>query len=272
VDATVGGGGHSEAILEASGPDGRVIALDRDAAAIEEAQERLRGFGDRTVFKHASFSEIDAVWDELSPGPASGVLFDLGLSSLQLSDPERGFSLQYEGPLDMRFDQSGDLTAEDVVNTFSQRDLSDILRRYGEEPRADRVAHAIVERRPFRTTRQLADTVQRALGRSGRIHPATRTFQALRIAVNEELEQIPTGLEAATRVLTPSGRLVVLSYHSLEDRLVKQFFRNNPMDGIRLRILTPKPIRPTLEEVRRNARARSARLRAAERIGEDAAA
>ncbi|MCX8068855.1 MAG: 16S rRNA (cytosine(1402)-N(4))-methyltransferase RsmH [Anaerolineae bacterium] len=282
IDGTVGGGGHAEAILTASAPDGRVLGLDRDPQALEFAWGRLSRFGDRVTLRHGSFAHLAALAADFAP--ADGVLLDLGLSSLQLADPERGFSFTQEGPLDMRFDPTEDVpTAADLVNTLSVKELTDVLYRYGEERQARRIAEAIVAARPLHTTTELARLVERVVGgRRERIHPATRVFQALRIAVNRELEALEAALPQALDVLKPGGRLVVISFHSLEDRIVKQFLQRESRDCLcppeipvcvcghraRLRILTPKPVRPDEAEVAANPRARSARLRAAEKKGD----
>ena len=279
IDGTVGGGGHAEAILESSAPDGRLLGLDRDPGALEAAGERLARFGGRAVLRHGSFARLAALAEGFAP--ADGVLLDLGLSSLQLADPARGFAFSREGPLDMRFDPTAPgPTAADLVNGLPVKELAALLYRYGEERQAGRIAEAIVAARPLETTRQLAEVIERAVGRRGRIHPATRTFQALRIAVNKELEALEAALPQAVDLLRPGGRLVVISFHSLEDRIVKRFLRRESRDCIcppetpvctcghtaQLRLLTRKPVRPDPEEVERNPRARSARLRAAERI------
>ena len=279
IDGTVGGGGHAEAILESSAPDGRLLGLDRDPGALEAAGERLARFGGRAVLRHGSFARLAALAEGFAP--VDGVLLDLGLSSLQLADPARGFAFSQEGPLDMRFDPTAPgPTAADLVNGLPVKELAALLYRYGEERQAGRIAEAIVAARPLETTRQLAEVIERAVGRRGRIHPATRTFQALRIAVNKELEALEAALPQAVDLLRPGGRLVVISFHSLEDRIVKRFLRRESRDCIcppetpvctcghtaQLRLLTRKPVRPDPEEVERNPRARSARLRAAERI------
>ncbi len=282
IDATVGGGGHAEAILSASAPDGRLLGLDLDPDALEVARERLTPFGERAVLRQGSFAQLAALAADFAP--VDGILFDLGLSSLQLADPARGFSFSYSGPLDMRFDpDAGGPTAADLVNGLSVEELAQILYQYGEERQARRIAEAIVAARPLETTEQLAEVVVAAVGRRrGRIHPATRTFQALRIAVNDELSVLQVALPQAVDLLRPGGRLVVISFHSLEDRIVKRFLRQESKDCIcppeapvctcehraRLRVLTRKPVRPDPEEVARNPRARSARLRAAERLAE----
>jgi len=283
IDATVGGGGHAAAILTASAPDGRLLGLDRDPAALEIARRRLAPFGDRALLRHGSFARLALLAQDIAP--VDGVVFDLGLSSLQLADPRRGFAFSREGPLDMRFDpEAGGPTAADLVNTLSVKELAEVLYRYGEERQARRIAEAIVAARPVRTTTELAEVVAAAVGsRRGRIHPATRTFQALRIAVNRELDALAEALPQALDLLAPGGRLVVISFHSLEDRIVKRFLRRESRDCIcppetpictcghraRLRVLTPKPVRPSPEEVAANPRSRSARLRAAQRLPEE---
>lgn len=281
IDATVGAGGHAAGILEASAPDGQLLGIDLDPMALALARERLAAYGERVHLVHGSFADLDRHTAALGWEQVDGVLFDLGLSSMQLEAAHRGFSFQQEGPLDMRFDPRAEVTAADLVNRLSEAELADLLWRFGEERQARRVARAIIAARPIETTTQLAEVVARALGRSsGRIHPATRTFQALRIAVNRELEALEQGLEAALRVLAPGGRLVVVAFHSLEDRLVKAFFRRESRDCLcppeqpvctcghraTLKVLTRRPVRPESEEVARNPRARSARLRAAERL------
>lgn len=282
VDGTVGGGGHAEAILQSSAPRGRLLGLDRDPAALATAGERLARFGERVTLRHGSFAHLDTVAGDFAP--VSGILLDLGLSSLQLADPDRGFSFRDEGPLDMRFDPAaGGATAADLVNGLSVKELTSLLYDYGEERQAARIATAIAAARPLNTTTQLADIVAQAVGRRrGRIHPATRTFQALRIATNDELGALKAGLLKALDLIEPGGRLVVISFHSLEDRIVKHFMRREARDCVcapdspvctcghraRLRVVTRRPVRPDSHEVSANPRARSARLRAAERIGD----
>jgi 16S rRNA (cytosine1402-N4)-methyltransferase len=288
VDATLGGGGHAERILEASDPDGRLLGLDADGAAIARVRARLAPrFGARLRLRQANFRELADVAPDEGFSAVDGCLFDLGLSSFQLADAERGFGIRTGGPLDMRFDTSRGLPAAELLATLDADELTVLLRRYGEEPFAGRIARAIVRARttaPIRTAEELAALVarvapSRAPGRR-RIHPATRAFQALRIAVNEELDALQTGLAAAVDLLRPGGRLVVLSYHSLEDRIVKRFLQAErrgctcpPEAPVcvcgrepRLRLLVPKGLVPTPAEVTANPRARSARLRAAERI------
>jgi len=264
VDATVGAGGHAERLLEASGPSGRVVGIDRDPEALEVARHRLARFGGRLQLVHGNFAVLKMLLDKLGLREVDGVLFDLGVSSLQLQRPERGFSFQLPGPLDMRMDPGQEQTAADLVNRLSEVELADLLRRYGEESFARRIARSIVRRRPLHTTTELVEAVQAVVPRSRwprRLHVATRTFQALRIATNRELECLEQALGQLPEVLRPGGRAVVISFHSLEDRLVKRAFQSDP----RLRALTRKPVRASAEEVRANPRARSARLRAAER-------
>ncbi len=270
VDGTVGLGGHAEAVLRASAPDGRLLGLDRDGETLERARARLAPFGDRARLEPGDHREIP---DRLGAERADGILLDLGISSAQLDDAERGFSFQAEGPLDMRMDRSRGETAADLVNRMRERDLADLIYTYGEEPASRRIARAIVEaraRQPITTTTELADVVRRAAGRSRRpgLHPATRTFQALRIRTNRELDGLGEALERAAECLRPGGRLVVIAFHSLEDRAAKEAVRSLAARGFRP--LTRKPVRPGEAEVRMNPRARSARLRAV--LREEAAA
>jgi 16S rRNA (cytosine1402-N4)-methyltransferase len=261
VDMTLGAGGHAAALL-ASGVD-RVIGVDRDPQALRLAGARLADFGDRVRFVEATFSEVDA---EAVGMAVDGVLFDLGVSSMQLDRADRGFGYRVDGPLDMRMGLEGP-TAADLVNGLPEGELADLIYEFGEERRSRRVANAIVRNRPIATTDQLARVVAGALGkRPGGPHPARRTFQALRIAVNRELEELAASLPQAVELLGPGGRVVVIAYHSLEDRIVKFGLRDDP----RLRVLTKKPVRPSEAEVARNVRARSALLRAAERVAEAA--
>lgn len=281
IDATVGEGGHAAEILSASSPDGRLLGLDRDPGALEVAHARLVSYAGRFVLVHSSYTRLAAIAPAREFVPADGILFDLGLSSLQLADPDRGFSFAKDGPLDMRFDPTtGERTAADLVDQLSSEELADLLYRYGEERQSRRIAEAIVAARPIRTTKELASVVEQAVGRRRRrIHPATRTFQALRIAVNDELTVLEKTLPQAVEALAPGGRLVVISFHSLEDRIIKRFVRRESRDCIcppaspictcdhraTLRVVTRKPIRPTEEEVFANPRSRSARLRIAEK-------
>ncbi len=269
-DGTLGGGGHAEALLAASAPDGVLLGVDRDAEALAVAARRLRPFGDRARLVHGDYRELPALAHAAVLGPFDGILLDLGLSSLQLDDPARGFSFGQEGPLDMRMDRAGGApTAGDLLRRLPQRELEAILREYGEERWARRIARALVAaraRQPIATTTELAHLVARAIPRRAwppRIHPATRTFQALRIAVNRELEGLEEGVEAAASLLAPGGRLAVISFHSLEDRAVKTTFRR--LAAARgMGILTRKPVTPATTEVAANPRARSAKLRVIE--------
>lgn len=259
VDMTVGAGGHAAALLEAG--TAAVIGVDRDPEALTVARDRLGSFGDRVRLVHARFSEVDR---EEVGGDAGGVLFDLGVSSMQLDRAERGFSFRNDGPLDMRMDPGEGPSAADLVNGLSERELAEVIYRLGDERRSRRIAAAIVRRRPVTTTGELAGIVVSAVGRRpGGPHPARRTFQALRLAVNRELEELTAALPHAAGLLGPGGRVVVLSYHSLEDGTVKRAF----LDDERLQVLTKRPLVPGADERERNPRARSAKLRAAERIG-----
>ena len=261
LDMTLGAGGHTGALLDAGVQ--RVIGVDRDPSALQLAKERLKAFGDRVRFLQVRFSEVDA---DAVGEPVDGVLYDLGVSSMQMDQSARGFGYRVDGPLDMRMGPDGP-SAADLVNGLPEGELADVIFQYGEERRSRRVAHAIVRNRPIVTTDQLARVVAGALGRRpGGPHPARRTFQALRIAVNRELEELAASLPRAVDLLAPGGRVVVIAYHSLEDRIVKFGLREDP----RLSILTKKPQRATEEEVARNPRARSAVLRAAERVAEAA--
>jgi 16S rRNA (cytosine1402-N4)-methyltransferase len=263
LDGTLGAGGHAFGLLERSSPDGRLIGLDADPQALELARQRLSEFQGRFELIQRNFRELG----EQELEPLDAVLLDLGLSSMQLDTSGRGFSFRSDEPLDMRFDPSSEApTTAELVNTLSEAELEHILREYGEEPRARRVARAIVQRRPLETTTDLVGAVTAALGPArGRINPATRTFQALRIAVNDELGALEAGLDAAVKLLRPGGRVAVISFHSLEDRIVKWRFRGWAEQGL-VHVLTRKPLLPDDDETRRNPRARSAKLRAAERV------
>ncbi len=269
IDATVGLGGHSYEIAKRLGAPGHLIGLDKDPAALKLAGSRLRAPGDdwpEVTLLHRSFAEIAR---GQKAGSVDGILADIGLSSLQLDDAARGFSFQAEGPLDMRMDPRGDRTAEQVVNHLDERQLADVIYEFGEERRSRRIARAICRSRPIRTTAQLAEIVSAAARPMNqaerRIHPATRTFQALRIFVNRELDDLKALLEAAPKILRPGGRVVVISFHSLEDRIVKDAFREGVHEGY-FSVLTKKPVTATEQESDRNPRARSAKLRAAERV------
>jgi 16S rRNA (cytosine1402-N4)-methyltransferase len=270
LDATVGLGGHSYEIAKRLGAPGHLIGFDKDPAALEMARKRLSGTGEdarRSItLIHASFAEVG---ERVAPASLDGILADLGVSSLQLGDPERGFSFQAEGPLDMRMNPMSGETAEQVVNHIDERELADVIYEFGEERRSRRIARAIVRSRPIRTTKQLVEVVSAAARsmkwKHERIHPATRTFQALRIFVNRELDDLKALLEAAPRVLKPGGRLVVISFHSLEDRIVKDAMREGAKDK-HFRLLTKKPVMASEDEIDRNPRSRSAKMRAAEKV------
>ena len=259
IDCTLGAGGHASALLELSSPDGRLIGLDADPRALEIADVRLRQYGARAKLIQANFGELAGL--ELEP--VNAILFDLGLSSMQLDASGRGFSFRGDEPLDKRFDPgSGGPTAADILNTYSESELERILREYGEERQARRIVRALVRRRPISRT---GDVVAVFGGAHGRLHPATRTFQALRIAVNDELGALEAGLDAALPLLRQHGRVAVISFHSLEDRIVKWRFRAWADEG-RARVLTRKPVGPGTQEKQSNPRARSAKLRVAEKI------
>ncbi|MSP12963.1 MAG: 16S rRNA (cytosine(1402)-N(4))-methyltransferase RsmH [Chloroflexi bacterium] len=281
IDGTLGAGGHSQLILHAAGSGSRLLGLDADPDALARAAERLASFGERAVLVNSNFANLGEMAQEYSFIPCDGILLDLGLSSMQLTDGERGFSFQQDGPLDMRFDPTQPETAADLLNNLPEQELANLIYTYGEEHQSRRIARAIVQARPLRTTRQLADLIARVTGRGRQgIHPATRTFQALRIAVNEELQVLEQVLPQALHCLKPGGRLAVISFHSLEDRIVKNFFQQEARDCIcppeqpictcdhhsTLTIVTRRPIQPTDEEVNRNPRSRSAKLRVAERL------
>jgi 16S rRNA (cytosine1402-N4)-methyltransferase len=282
VDATLGLGGHAEAILRASAPEGRLLGIDQDIDALSLAVSRLTPFQGRYHLVHSNFSALKEIVIQKQFGPLDGILFDLGLSSLQLESSDRGFSFQKEGPLDMRMDRELAITAAEVVNYYPEKDLANILYQFGEEPFSRRIARAVVRARPLRNTKELAEVVSRALRfrPHQRIHPATRTFQALRIFVNDELGRLPQVIRTAVDLLAPGGRIVFLSFHSLEDRIVKDSFRalshecNCPPEvgtctcGKKklLKRLTKQPIQPTAEELAQNPRSRSAKLRVAERL------
>jgi 16S rRNA (cytosine1402-N4)-methyltransferase len=287
VDATLGLGGHSERLLQASAPDGRVVGLDRDPAALALARERLAWAGDRLVAVPASFADLAAVAGRLGLRAVDGVLYDLGVSSRQLDEADRGFSYRADAPLDMRMDPTGGITAAEVLATYPRAELARILREYGEERFAGRIARSIDQARrraPIATTGQLAELVKAAVPAAARRtgpHPARRAFQALRIEVNRELDALRTSLPQAIDLLAPGGRLVVLSYHSLEDRIVKQALAeaagrpmptphrlpvDPPAGPARVAVLTRRPERPSVAEVAANPRAESAKLRAAEKL------
>ena len=278
VDGTLGGGGHSELMLEAGA---RVLGIDRDPEALAHARARLARFGDRFTTHQANFAEIDTIPALHGGDKPDAILLDLGVSSRQLDSPERGFSFMREGPLDMRMGPNAPQTAAQLLATIDEAELVRILREYGEEHRARRIASAIItqrEKSPITTTLDLANLIERSVGRNSRIHPATRAFQAIRIAVNQELESIHTALEAIPRVLKPGGRLLIITFHSLEDRIVKYHLRERstpfidqpgwpeprPNPKLQFRLLSRKAIAPTVNETSDNPRARSAKLRVAE--------
>jgi 16S rRNA (cytosine1402-N4)-methyltransferase len=279
----VGQAGHARQILERITPGGRLLGIDRDPVAVQAARVALAQFGPAVVIVHGRFSELGSISAQNGFAEADLVLFDFGLSSNQIDDPERGFSFRSEGPLDMRMDPGSTLTAAEILNQYEAREIERIVREYGEERWARRITQFIVARRPLRTTRDLAQAVEAAIPRKAwprDINVSTRTFQGLRIAVNDELGEIEEGLRAALSTLNPGGRMATISFHSLEDRLVKSFFNVESKDCIcppqqpvctcghraTLRIITRRPVRPSEEEVAANPRARSARLRVAERI------
>ena len=283
VDATVGAGGHAWGILDASSPDGQLLGFDLDPQALELANQRLDAFSGRYTLQHASYTSLLLTLQQLGWDRVDGIVIDLGVSSMQIDSPERGFSFLRDGPLDMRFDPTQLTSAADLVNTLSEPDLADIFWRYGEERLSRRIARAIIANRPFHTTLELANLIQKTVGKSsGKIHPATRSFQALRIAVNGELQALESFLPQAVTALKPGGRLAVISFHSLEDRIVKQFFRKESSDCIcppdqpvctcehkaSIIDLTRHPLTAGEEEITGNPRSRSARLRVAEKITE----
>ena len=268
IDCTLGGAGHAIAILEAK-HGVQLLGIDADPVAIKTSIDRLTPFPQAALVVHGNFSDLEQIAQSHEFLPAQGVLFDLGLSSNQLENGNRGFSFFSDDPLDMRFDPTKGVPASEIVNTIDERQLANLIFEYGEEPRSRRIAKVIIRNRPIHSARQLADIIGRAVGyRGGRIHPATRTFQAIRIAVNQELDNLEKVLSQVAKVLDFGGRLVTIAYHSLEDRIIKRFLVDNqsflPQPGIRP--LSKKVIRPTSDEVKTNRRSRSARLRIGERI------
>ncbi len=278
IDGTLGAGGHTEGILQRGG---RVLAFDWDPEAIAFAREKLASYGDQIQFANASYAEMGTIAPRFGFEEVDGILMDLGLSSRQLDNPERGFSFRYEAPLDMRFNPTRGRTAADLLNDLPETALADIFWKYGDERQSRKIARAIVSQRPMQTTTQLAALVEGQVHqRRGRIHPATKIFQALRIAVNGELEALETGVMAAVELLKSGGRIAVISFHSLEDRFVKNYFRDlskepnwsvalppDQTDWVQeLNLVTRKPIMPTEAEIEENPRSRSARLRVAEKL------
>ncbi len=281
IDGTLGAGGHTAGILEETAPDGRVLAFDKDPEAIGFADARLTEFGDRVTLVNKSYADMPTVAPALGFDQVDGILLDLGLSSRQLDDGTRGFSFRYDAPLDMRFDQTQGQTAADLVNNLSEAELTDIFWRYGEEKQGRKMARIIVANRPIVTTTQLADLIEANTGqRRRRIHPATLVFQGLRIAVNQELEAVESGIPAAINLLKPGGRIAVISFHSLEDRFVKRLFRDLSQDCIcppeqlvcncdhraTVKLVTRKAVKAAGAELDTNPRSRSARLRVAEKL------
>ena len=286
VDGTLGGGGHARAILENTAPDGLLIGIDRDDDALLESEKRLQSFGQRKILIKGNFADIGEILTNLNIRKVDGILLDLGVSSHQLDTADRRFSFSLDAPLDMRMDQSSRYRAYDLVNLSPEKELRKVIRDYGEEPMAGRIARAILAKRasaPIRTTIELADVVCRAVRRQGvrkKVHPATRTFQAIRIAVNQELSNLSTAMDAGIDQLGQGGRFSIISFHSLEDRIVKETFRSwegrcqcppglpvcQCQREAKLRVLTRKPLRPEAGESETNPRARSARLRTAEKI------
>jgi 16S rRNA (cytosine1402-N4)-methyltransferase len=268
IDCTIGPGGHAAAIMEHSAPGGQLLGIDADPRAIKLAKSRLDAYGDSVLLVNQNFANLRSICTKHGFSPVHGILFDLGLSSVQLEKNNRGFSFRHDSLLDMRFSPRQEVTANAIVNSAPEGQLAKIIKVYGEERHSHQIARRIVRQRPITTSLQLARTIEQAVGgRRGRIHPATRTFQALRIAVNQELEKLGSALEQAVDLLGFGGRLVVISYHSLEDRIVKQFMHQQASGDIAaLRLINKKVITPSLAEVHYNPRSRSAKLRAAERI------
>jgi len=281
LDCTAGAGGHAKGILEASSPDGELVTLDVDPDAVALARATLAPFGPRAIVKHASYVHAAEVLAAIGWQKVDGIVLDLGVSSMQLDAAERGFSFRLDGPLDMRFDPTSGLSAADLVNGLEEKELADLIWRYGEERYSRKIARAIVQARPLHTTQELAAVVRAAIGRSGeKQDPATRTFQALRIAVNDELINIEAALPQLIELLKPQARLAVISFHSLEDRIVKQIFQRESRDCIcppeqpictcghhaSIEIITPHPVVPQEEEKARNPRSRSAKLRVVQKL------
>jgi 16S rRNA (cytosine1402-N4)-methyltransferase len=281
VDGTIGAGGHAAGILEGCSPDGRLLGFDRDPLALNIAKSRLEKYGERVVLIQDSYTRLKSHLNNLNLNTVDGILLDLGVSSMQLDSPEKGFSFRFDGPLDMRFDPTQGTTAAELVNNSSREELANLIFQYGEERFSRKIADAIIANRPLDSTQELANIIEHIIGRTtSRIHPATRTFQALRIVVNNELEALEAFLPIALETLKPGGRLAVIAFHSLEDRIVKQFFRRESKDCIcpievpicvcehkaQLKEITRRPIRPEEKEIIENPRARSARLRIGEKI------
>ncbi len=281
LDGTLGAGGHAEGILISSAPRGRLLGLDLDPEALAIARHRLFNFQDRTIIRLSSFLQAPDILLEIGWQSVDGIILDLGVSSMQVDRSDRGFSFMDDGPLDMRFNQQVGASAADLVNTLSEEELAEVIWKYGEERYSRRIARTIVEKRPIHTTRALAQLIEEAIPKYyGYIHPATRTFQALRIATNQELETLSSALPGMVKCLKPGGRIAVISFHSLEDRITKRFFRRESKDCIcppeqpvctcghiaSLKILTKKPVRPTEKEIKENPRSSSSRMRVAEKL------
>jgi len=282
VDCTVGLGGHAVAIMESITPGGRLLGIDLDADALSICRNRLKKYGNSVTLVNDNYGNIEAICNKYHYKPVDGILFDLGVCSLQLDSVKRGFSFQSDAPLDMRFNSEEDIpTAADIINSYSERDLATIIKEYGEESHSRQIASLIVQNRPIYTTAELSKLIYTALRyRHGKINPATKTFMAFRIAVNRELDNLRTALEQVTRLLHVGGRLVVISYHSLEDRIVKQFIKRESTDCLcppdvpvchcghaaSLKIISKKVIKPSLSEIKKNPRSRSGKMRVAEQL------
>lgn len=281
IDGTLGAGGHTEGILKSSAPDGLLLGLDLDDQAINIARNKLSAFDNRCFIRKASYADMENQVQALGWQNVDGILLDLGLSSMQLDTADRGFSFQREAPLDMRFDRKKTRTAADLINSLPEKEISDIIWEYSEDPKSRQIARQIIENRPIFTTKELADLILKVYhGKRGKTHPATRTFQALRIEVNNELEVLKKGLEISLNILRSGGRIAIITFHSLEDRIVKQFFQLESTDCIcppeqpictcrhraAIKMITKKAIKPSQEEMINNSRARSAKLRVAEKI------
>jgi len=272
VDCTIGDAGHTRSICQQIQPTGRLIGIDQDAEALNRASNNLKEYKDLCTLVHDNFRNLDNILDDLKISGADGIIFDLGLSSFQIETAERGFSFRYPGPLDMRMDRTSQLPAYQLINCLSQDEISKILRTYGEERWSNRIARYIIHARkkaPITTTTQLAEIVKKAIPARNwhrKIHPATKTFQAFRIIINQEIEALKQGLTAAIAHLNPGGRVCVISFHSSEDRIVKEKFKNYSRQGV-LKIITKKPLIPSRAEISNNRRSRSAKLRVAEKVG-----
>ncbi len=281
IDCTLGEGGHTKSLLEASNPGGEVLGIDADHEAIEVSKNRLEEYGERFIYDNSNFKNIKKIAMKSKFVPCHGILFDLGVSSLQLDKESRGFSFRRKAPLDMRFSINQTLTAQDVLNTFSESEISDILYHYGEERQSRKIAKLIIENRPLSNADELSDLIKKNIRQTNyKINPSTKTFQALRIYINEELNSLSQALEQSLEILGVGGRMAVISYHSLEDRIVKNFFKKESKYCIcppnipecdcghfpKLKIITKKPVSPSQSEIDANKRSRSAKLRVVERI------